>query len=625
MGHKRNVSQARFVVNGARWSDSRALVLSGTAAEARVQPLSDDAPAGTRRTFVLRERETGEDRPFPLTMSAGDSFSVVLDIGSPNVLPHKAAAWDAYVVVESAGTRREVRVKSLLERRPEPATLNGTPRAGRETYQASPYTTAHGNLSLQVAHPARKARLPALAQRLGGVAARRARRAATRVAWGMLSAANRRRARRMSRSRTPPAAEPVHILLISAYGMGGTIRTVHNLAGYLAKSHDVRLYSVLRLYERPFFEFPPNVTVVPLDDRTREGRPGGPRGLACRVMSRVPSLLVSREDRVYRDCTLWTDVQLLRTIRGLRSGVLVTTRPALNLLAAMLAPPEVVTVGQEHMHLAVHGPGMHAAIRRHYRRLDVLTVLTDGDLATYRKVLRSAPTQVVRIPNATPPLDGGTAALDSKIVVAAGRLTNQKGFDLLIRAFTLVAEKHPDWRLRIYGSGKWKERLERMIRREGLTDNAFLMGRAENMGEELAKGSIFALSSRFEGFGMVIIEAMSKGLPVVSFACPRGPDEIITTGSDGILVKPGHITRFAAALCELIEDDDKRHRYGARAEQTARGYELGVVGAQWEDLLASLTRGRADLLGAAGRLNRARWLGGRRAYGPGVRRVSRPA
>jgi glycosyltransferase involved in cell wall biosynthesis len=265
----------------------------------------------------------------------------------------------------------------------------------------------------------------------------------------------------------------------------------------------------------------------------------------------------------------------------------------LNLLAARLAGPGVVTVGQEHMNFHSHRPRLAADIRRGYRGLDVLTVLTAADERDYAATLGAAPVRIVRIPNAAPRMGGGIASLDAKVAIAAGRLESQKGFDLLIRAWERVAEAHPDWQLRIYGSGPRRDELRRMILERGLYDRVFLMGRTKRLGEAMASASLFVLSSRFEGFGMVIVEAMSKGLPVVSFDCPRGPGEIIRHGRDGVLVPPGAVDGLADGMLELIEDVPKRRRYGAAAVENARTYAAGPVAERWEELLRDVANRQA--------------------------------
>ena len=373
-----------------------------------------------------------------------------------------------------------------------------------------------------------------------------------------------------------PQRGPVRFLLAHAWGFGGTIRTTLTLTGALASHCDVELVSVLRRRERPFFALPAGVRVRALEDRRR-----GRAGILARVLGRLPSLLIHPEDYAYPWCSLWTDVRLLRGLRGLRGGTLVATRPALNLLAARLAHPSVTVIGQEHLNFGAHRPRLAADIRRHYGRLDALTVLSGDDLRDYGALLGE---RVRQIPNPVTELDGGVADGSAKVVVAAGRLNTQKGFDLLVEAWRPVATRHPDWTLRIYGSGPERAALERAA--AGLPVE--LPGRTDALGAAMAAGSLFALSSRWEGFGLVLVEAMGKGLPVVSFDCPRGPSDIVSPGEDGLLVPPEDVPGLTAALLELIEDPPRRARMAAAARETARRYEPAAVVPHWDALLRDL-------------------------------------
>ncbi|MBP2704180.1 glycosyltransferase family 4 protein [Microbispora sp. RL4-1S] len=369
--------------------------------------------------------------------------------------------------------------------------------------------------------------------------------------------------------------------------MGGTIRTVFNLAGHLARTHDVEIVSVVRERDEPFFPVPPGVRIRYLDDRLPRRR-----GL----LSRFPSRLVPEDEPAYHWFSLRTDLKIVRYVRSRRRGILLGTRPGLNLIAARFAPPEIITVGQEHSHLSAHGPRVRGQIMRRYGRLDALVTLTPTDLLAYERAYgkggRTPPRVLTRIPNAVPPLTGGDSALTAKTVVTVGRLTHVKGYDLLIRAWAHVAERHPDWTLRIIGSGPREERLRASIDKRGLTGRVILAGPVSDVGAELGAASMFVLSSRREGMPMVLLEAMSKGLPVVSYDCPTGPAELITHGLDGLLVQPGKIHAMADAICSVIEDEDLRHKLGSRGKETATAYGLDVVGARWDDLLDSLVRAR---------------------------------
>lgn len=180
----------------------------------------------------------------------------------------------------------------------------------------------------------------------------------------------------------------------------------------------------------------------------------------------------------------------------------------------------------------------------------------------------------------------------SKKVIAVGRYMPQKGFDLLIDCWKMVSEKHPDWTLSIYGDGM-REVLQAQINSLNLQGSCFLEHTVTNITDKYLESSIFVLSSRYEGFGMVIIEAMACGLPPVSFACPCGPRDIIRDGEDGLLAENGNITQLAEKICYLIEHEDERKRMGQAARRNVERFKIENIGRQWEQLFEEAIKSKS--------------------------------
>jgi glycosyltransferase involved in cell wall biosynthesis len=388
----------------------------------------------------------------------------------------------------------------------------------------------------------------------------------------------------------------IYFLLNTAYGMGGTIRATLNLAGYLAQRHDVHIISLRQTRNEPFFSFPPRVEVVALDHRRAGATP--PRGarLLRYVLSRQGSLFMHPADRAAKDFSLWLDLMLVRYLRR-RTGFLITTRPGLNLLAADLSPPGLITIGQEQMNLRSHPAPLRKSMVRRFRKLDALVVLTEKDMRRYEKRLGGR-LRLTRIPN-TVRQDIGpcTADLDATVIITAGRFTRQKGYDLLIPAYVPVAARHPEWRLRIFGRGKLRTELEALIAEHGLADSVSLEPPARDLAVEMERASIYVLSSRFEGLPLVLLEAMSKGMAVVSFDCPTGPGEVVDDHRNGILVPAKDVEALSAGMLELVDDEELRRRCAAAAVETARGFTMDQVGPMWEALLRDLWEDRAASCG----------------------------
>lgn len=181
-----------------------------------------------------------------------------------------------------------------------------------------------------------------------------------------------------------------------------------------------------------------------------------------------------------------------------------------------------------------------------------------------------------------------TASLEAKNFIAAGRLHYQKNFASLVRSFKYVATAHPDWSLEIYGDGELKNELQKQIKQLGLEQNVFLMGFSDNVRDRMLESSCFVLSSQQEGFGLVLIEAMSCGVPVVSYTCHCGPKDIVHDGVNGFLVPVNDEKTLADKMCYLIEHPDLRKKMGKAAKESSEKYQLEHVIPMWMDLFQRL-------------------------------------
>ncbi|MFF5204945.1 glycosyltransferase family 4 protein [Streptosporangium sp. NPDC000396] len=382
----------------------------------------------------------------------------------------------------------------------------------------------------------------------------------------------------------------ISFLILNAYGMGGTIRATFDLASEMAERHDVEVISVFQHEDRPFLPVSPKVRLRSLVDLREGARVRWPYTKKAERLSKQESALIHPEERAYASFTAWSDEVLRRELQRLRTDVLITTRAGLNIMAARFARKRVVRIAQEHLHFEAHQPGIFEEIRQWYPKLDAVVTLTEADQHDYRTMLDRAPTRVFTIGNG---LAGGPrprSRQDNRIVLAAGRLVPVKGYDRLLKAFAEVIKKRPDWKLRIYGEGRIGEKLIKLAVKLRLHNNVTFMGPTGDIEGELAKASIHAVSSRFEGFGMTIIEAFACGVPVVSFDCPRGPREIITSGHDGLLVPPDDVDALAAGLLKMIDDEEGRLRMAENALETARRYDISMIVDRWEKAFAELGR-----------------------------------
>ncbi len=223
--------------------------------------------------------------------------------------------------------------------------------------------------------------------------------------------------------------------------------------------------------------------------------------------------------------------------------------------------------------------------KHYYPKYDRIVTLTEDDRQKYWRHC----SKVAVIPNPVSFICDKTAELTAKRIVSVGRLAPVKQFDVLIKAFYIVHQAHPDWTLEIVGDGELKQELLQLIHELSLDDSVSLLGRRSDVEQILLNSSIFAFSSSFEGFGLVLLEAMECGLPVVSTDCQYGPNEIVTEGVDGFLTPVGDIEYMAKVLCYLIENEDIRIEMGGvNAKLKASQYHPSALALRWTHFFRKL-------------------------------------
>lgn len=185
-------------------------------------------------------------------------------------------------------------------------------------------------------------------------------------------------------------------------------------------------------------------------------------------------------------------------------------------------------------------------------------------------------------------IDRPSGTEGNKTALAIGRLSYQKSFDRLIDAWAIVARVHPDWNLKIVGDGEMYANLKKRIENYGLSDCIELIGPTKNVEVLYQESSMYLMTSRYEGLPMVLIEAQSFGLPIVSFACKCGPKDVVSDGVDGFLTEEGDIDAFASRICTLIEDEELRKRMSREALRASKRYELDTIMGKWDTLFKEL-------------------------------------
>lgn len=349
---------------------------------------------------------------------------------------------------------------------------------------------------------------------------------------------------------------------------GGIERVLSLLTTEQAKNPnlEISIVSQYKSFDRPHYTFPSQVRMVYLSEE--------PFGGAPRSLHRIRLLLKNRKNirRFFKENHF--------------DRIAAQAFPnAFMLYISGVDRRKIVAV--EHTFYGYYGRFVRGLRIWLYKRLRSVVTLTGKDRDSFYRHLSS----VYAIPNPVVLENRFQSSLDSKKIISIGRLEYEKGYDTLIRVWKELHDKYPDWSVEIYGEGTQQETLKKQIEDCGISDSLHLEGTTNNVLEKIRESAFFIMSSRFEGFGMVLVESMSQGVPCVSFDCPNGPSCIISDGEDGLLVKDQDEEALRTSMERLMNDIELRKRLGTAAYKKVENFEIGKIIRLWDILYARLKAG----------------------------------
>jgi glycosyltransferase involved in cell wall biosynthesis len=372
-------------------------------------------------------------------------------------------------------------------------------------------------------------------------------------------------------------------MVISSLSSGGAERVATTLANHWAeKGWEISIITLAGT-ERDFYTVAPNVKRVPLY-------------LASESRGPVSGL--------------WNNIARVRALRRVllqeQPDIALGFMPASNILCGLACiGTGIVAIGSEHTHppMLPLGQPWDTLRRLVYPRLATVSALTESSAEWVRD--HTGATNVPVMPNPILyPIPASEPALDpaelkarlggDKYLLAVGRLAYEKGFDRLLLAFAQVHARYPDWRLVVLGEGPLREDLEQQRDDLGLSQVVALPGAVGNIGEWYQAGDAYVMTSRFEGFGNTLAEALAYGLPAVAVDCETGPREILRPEVDGLLVPQDDSAALVGALERLMADDSLRGRFGQRAVEARQRFAVELIAGQWGELFEEATHDESN-------------------------------
>lgn len=343
---------------------------------------------------------------------------------------------------------------------------------------------------------------------------------------------------------------------------GGTEKVACQIMNGLTAQYDISVISLTHSSEEMFYPLNSEIKKVALFD-------SNPNGIKqyFSVVKRIRKYLKTNNIDILIDVDTILDMFSATAVGGLKTKL----------------------IAWEHFNFhETMGNKLRVPVRKYMtKHADCVVTLTKEDRKTYSDYFGDK----LRVEQIYNPVEitqaQGEYDLNSKTIISVGRLAKQKGFDMLVDVADKVLKEHTDWEWIILGEGDERENLEKKIAQKQI-DNLKLLGRVSNVSEYMQKSAIYVMTSRYEGFPLVLIEAKANKLPVVSFSCKTGPSELVQDGINGYLINCYDIQAMADRICELIDNNAVRQRYSDMALLDTEKMNYNAIIKQWIDLIETI-------------------------------------
>lgn len=364
------------------------------------------------------------------------------------------------------------------------------------------------------------------------------------------------------------------VYLVKHYDqLGGKERVVFLKMNYLAELDNTQVYliSSKEPAHDPYFYINPKIQIIHLGISERDKS----KQNISKYLEKLDGILKD----IKPDICISTGIELSINIPLLRDG----SSKIFEIHGPKYKRRAFLANWDKYLILRIFGYIYSYSYSQKIKKFDRFITLTDEDKEYWRGF-----TNIEVIPNPISLNPHSVSDCDSKKVIALGRFVTQKAFDLLIAIWKEIRITHPDWKLMLYGGGKKEHKLNKLISKLNLEDVVELLPATDRVEENLIGSSVYAMTSRYEGLPMVLLEAMSCGLPIISYACKCGPRDLIENGKNGFLVDFGDSKQFVKDLRILLDDQNLRLQMGKEGKIKAMNYTMDIIMSKWLNLFSKL-------------------------------------